>query len=57
MTQRLKDYIQFPEAITKLEVLEKISKSGCKMEMLVVNDKYKIVPTGNPDKPFKKSKI
>ena len=46
--------IQFTEPITKIDVTETLSKDGNDIECLVINDKWKIVPTDNPDKPFKK---
>lgn len=52
-----KDYLQFPEVITKACIIERISKSGCKLVELVINDKWRIIPTDDPDKPFKKRKL
>lgn len=52
-----KDYLEFPEVITKVCTRERINKSGCKLVELVINDKWKLIPTGNPDKPFRKRKL
>jgi hypothetical protein len=52
-----KDYFDFGEPITNVVVTETVSKNGCKIEHFIINDKWKLTPTGNPDKPFKRRKI
>ncbi len=50
-------YLDFSEPITKICISETISKSGCKVEHMIINDKWKVTLTNNPDKPFRKRKI
>lgn len=52
-----RDYLSFDEPIQKVQISEVMSKKGSSLEYMIINDKWKIIPTGNPDKPFKKSKI
>ncbi len=52
-----KDNLKFPEPITKVYVSETLSKDGCKLNHLIINEKWKLTPTNNPEKPFKKSRI
>lgn len=53
----MKQYIKFPEEITKLEIYEKVNKHGVKLEYLIVNNTWKLTPTENADHPFKKTKL
>ena len=50
-------YLQFPEPITKVYVRETVDKNGCRLEELIVNDKWKLIddPTSIP--PFRYVKI
>lgn len=53
----MKDYIKFPEQIVKVVVEEMFGLDSSKLESLVINDKLKIIPTNNSEKPFKKIKM
>lgn len=55
--KKYRDYFQFPEPITKVFIRETVDKNGCKTDFLVINEKWKLVPTNNPEKPFKKIKL
>lgn len=52
-----KGYLDFPEEITKVSVRETVTKKGCKVEHLIVNDKWKLTPTDDNEKPFKRRKL
>jgi|GEM_PF-5718016 len=49
-------FYEFSEPIEKMYIRETVSKDGCKTELVIINDKWKMTPTGNPDRPFKKSR-
>lgn len=52
-----KGFLEFPEPITKVYVREVVDKNGCSLEEMIINDKYKVTPTGNPDSPFRKEEM
>jgi hypothetical protein len=52
-----KDYLEFPEEISHLYIVEVLDNNGCRLEEMIINHKWRVVPKGNPDKPFKKVKI
>jgi len=47
-------FIELPEEITKMHIFETEDKNGRKVDCLYVNDKYVIIPTDDPKKPFKR---
>ena len=47
-------HIDLPEPITKVYVREVVDKDGCRLEEMIVNDKWKIIATGDPSKPFRR---
>lgn len=56
--------MQFPEEIVKMLFVEtlrwddtKLEYISIKLEYIVINDKWKITPTNDPEKPFKKSRM
>lgn len=53
----MKSYFEIDEPITKVFIMESISKKGYKVEHLIINDRWKLSATGNPKKPFRKSRI
>jgi len=48
-----KGFMWFKEPITKMEIKETISKDGCKIERLILNDTWVLTPTDDASKPFK----
>lgn len=38
-----KGFLDFPEPITKVDVYEIVSNKGCKLEYLVINDKWNVL--------------
>ena len=52
-----KGYLDIDEAIVRIVVNEILDENGCKFEEMVINDKWRIVPTGNPEHPFRREEI
>ena len=52
-----KGYLEFPEPITKMYIREVVDRKGCTVEEMIVNDKYRLLPTGNPDSPFRREEM
>lgn len=52
-----KGYLDVDEAIVKMVVNEILDEKGCRVEQMVINDKWRIVPTGNPEHPFRREEI
>ena len=57
LCERPRGFLRFPEPITKMYIREVIDKDGCRIEEIIVNNKWKMIPTGDPKKPFKKKKL
>lgn len=49
----MKNWLDIPEEIKKMEVVEIIDEKGWEFSYIIINDKYKVTATGNEKKPFK----
>lgn len=57
MSSKTKNYLQFAEPIYKLYIEEIIYINGSKIEYMIINDEWKLIPTGNSEEPFKRLKL
>lgn len=46
-------HIEFPETITKVVMQEVVDKDGCRLEELIINDKWKMEEDSNMNPPYR----
>ena len=52
-----KNYLDIGEPIIKVVLNEILDEKGCRIEQMIINDKWRLIPTGNDVHPFRKEKI
>ncbi len=50
-------FVEFPEPITKVDIREIVDKDGCRLEELIINDKWKMVQNPHGEQPFRIEEI